>query len=400
MPEPRLQSRTRMAAMAVCAMLLAACQGGGVPAGLPGPQPAAPALPQTLPPATGETLGQGAVRLALFLPLGAEGNGSRIAAEFRNAAQMAIEDVGGAALEIVVKDTAGTPEGAARVAAEAVREGAAAALGPVFAGNVRAAADILRDAGRPVIAFSSDRSVAGGGVYLNSFQPEGLVERTLAYAAMQGYRDVVAIVPNGTAGDIAIAEARRTLTLHGGALVAAARYDYDNASVSVAVQQVSAALENADAIFIPDGGNSPNAIMAALAGTGVDLSGKKLLGTGQWTSSNLRDPALAGAWFADTDQTVLAGFRQRYAARFGEEPAASSALAYDTVVLAANVVAAQGAAGFRRDVLEAPSGFAGYAGIFRFRADGTAERGYAVYEVTDGAPRMISPAPRSFDGAG
>ena len=46
--------------------------------------------------------------------------------------------------------------------------------------------------------------------------------------------------------------------------------------------------------------------------------------------------------------------------------------------------------------LTRPSGFAGVDGLFRLLPDGTSERGLAILEVQDGAPRMIDAAPRSF----
>ena len=42
------------------------------------------------------------------------------------------------------------------------------------------------------------------------------------------------------------------------------------------------------------------------------------------------------------------------------------------------------------------SGFNGADGVFRFRADGTNERGLAVMEIDNNAATVISPAPRSF----
>ena len=42
---------------------------------------------------------------------------------------------------------------------------------------MQAVAPIARERGVPVIAFSTDRSVAGNGVYLLSFQPENEVKR-------------------------------------------------------------------------------------------------------------------------------------------------------------------------------------------------------------------------------
>jgi len=47
-------------------------------------------------------------------------------------------------------------------------------------------------------------------------------------------------------------------------------------------------------------------------------------------------------------------------------------------------------------VLTNPSGFAGIDGVFRFRPEGTNERGLAVLRVTPSGGQVISPAPHSF----
>ena len=51
---------------------------------------------------------------------------------------------------------------------------------------------------------------------------------------------------------------------------------------------------------------------------------------------------------------------------------------------------------FTEQVLTNPSGFAGIDGIFRFRRDGTNERGLAVLRVAPGGGQVVSPAPKSF----
>jgi hypothetical protein len=62
-------------------------------------------------------------------------------------------------------------------------------------------------------------------------------------------------------------------------------------------------------------------------------------------------------------------------------------------------VKTQGAQRFSPEVLTNASGFSGIDGLFRFRADGTNERGLAVLRVAAAGPQTISPAPRSFGGA-
>lgn len=380
----------------LAAMLgLAGCQ--SVDLGLPGSStPAVDPIPAILPAAKGEVIGSGPVRVAMLLPGTAPGNGAKIATDFRNAAAMAMEDFGAGKVELVIKDTQGLPGPTADVASEAVQEGASVVLGPLFSGNVTAASGILQPSGRLMIAFSSDRNAARPGVYLQSFMPEAIIDRTLAYATSQGVRDVVAILPNGAFGILAEAQARKSLEAAGGRLVAAVRYDYNDTAVDEAVRQAGEHLAEAQAIFIPDGGTTPGAIIAAFTRNGVEISGKRLLGSGQWTTADLANPALNGAWFADIDQSRVGGFVTRYQAKYGAEPSANAALAYDAVALVTGLAGQGDAAGITREMVESPSGFNGYTGIFRFRPDGTNERGFAVYEVQDAKAVIVSAAPTSF----
>jgi hypothetical protein len=75
-------------------------------------------------------------------------------------------------------------------------------------------------------------------------------------------------------------------------------------------------------------------------------------------------------------------------------------LAYDAVALIAALVKTQGAQRFSDEILTNPSGFAGIDGLFRFRADGTNERGLSVMRVTSSGGQVIAPPPRSFGASG
>jgi hypothetical protein len=55
---------------------------------------------------------------------------------------------------------------------------------------------------------------------------------------------------------------------------------------------------------------------------------------------------------------------------------------------------------FSQTVLTNPSGFTGIDGLFRFRPDGTNERGLAVLRVTSSGAQIIAPPPRSFGTSG
>lgn len=389
-------SRRHLLGAATALLALSGCQSS--PGGLPDqPVDQQPVVTQTLPPAKGEVIGGGPVRVALLLPLGAAGNAGKIGAELKNAARLAVDDFGADSLQIVVKDTAGEPSQAFAMATEATTEGSSAVLGPVFAAEVTQAASVLRPAGKIAIAFSSDQSVSGRGIYLNSFLPEGVVDRTVSHAFSQGYKSFVALVPNTPAGTLAERQLRSTLGVLGGTVLQVERYEPNDASVQVAASNIAGKANEAQAILIPDGGNSPNAVAAALRSNGVDLTSKKLLGTGLWGTASLGDPALAGAWFADIDQQKLGEFKARYKQKFGAEPSANAVLGYDSVALAVGIVKRQGAVGFTPAVIEQRAGFTGYGGVFRFGADGTNQRAYTVYEVQPGGGRkVVSPSPTSF----
>jgi len=50
-------------------------------------------------------------------------------------------------------------------------------------------------------------------------------------------------------------------------------------------------------------------------------------------------------------------------------------------------------------VLTNPSGFAGIDGVFRFRNDGTSQRGLAILRVTPSGGQVIAPALRTFSAS-
>ena len=72
-----------------------------------------------------------------------------------------------------------------------------------------------------------------------------------------------------------------------------------------------------------------------------------------------------------------------------------ASLAYDAVSLVALLSQGTPYHRFTRGALMDPNGFAGVNGIFRFKADGTSERGLAVLEVNTAGPVVVRPATAS-----
>jgi ABC-type branched-subunit amino acid transport system substrate-binding protein len=353
--------------------------------------------PQGAPGPQGATIGTGEVKVGLILPLSAGGNAGVAGQSMRNAAEMAIAEFNAPNIQLLVKDDAGTAEAARLGAQQSLDEGAEIILGPLFAQSVSVVGQVARPRNIPVIAFSTDANVASAGVYLLSFLPESDVDRIVQYAASTGKRSYAALIPDNAYGTVVEAAFKQAVARRNGQLVALERYPHDKAGMAGPARNVAQAAVRADALFIPDGGDAVPDIVQALAANGVNLKKIQLLGTGLWDDPRISaNPALDGGWFAAPDAAGYRGFSERYRARYKQEPGRTATLAYDAVALIAALVKTQGTQRFSAAVLTNPSGFTGIDGLFRFRTDGTNERGLAVLRVTSSGAQIISPPPRSF----
>src|SRR5207237_2865774 len=143
--------------------------------------------------AAGASVGEGQVRVGLVLPMTAQGNAGVAAQSMKNAAEMALAEFKSPNVQLLVKDDGGTPQGAQAAAQQAISEGAEIIIGPLFAQSVSAVGQVARSHNIPVIAFSTDASVAGRGIYLLSFLPETDVHRIVDFAIARGKRSFAAL---------------------------------------------------------------------------------------------------------------------------------------------------------------------------------------------------------------
>ena len=353
-------------------------------------------------PVSGETIGTGNVRIALLLPSSATGNAGVAATAMRNAAQLAVSDFQAADIQILVKDTGGTPAGAAAAAQAAISEGAELILGPIFAASVASVAPVAQRSRVPVVAFSTDTNVAGRGVYLLSFLPETDIQRAVSYAAAQGRRSFAAILPEGAYGTIAEGALQEAAARSGGRVIAIERYPPDAQAMVPAVQRLAQAASVADAVLIPDGPAAIPSLAPLLPVNGIDPGRVKLLGSGQWDSQAVRQvDTLIGGWYAAPNPAGWQQFQARYAGSFGQTPPRIVTLAYDAVSLAAALSGGVQGQRYTANVLTNPSGFSGIDGIFRFRRNGTNERGLAIIQITTGGgTQIVDPAPTGFTTSG
>jgi ABC-type branched-subunit amino acid transport system substrate-binding protein len=387
------------------AAFMAAC--ATTPTGGPIPQPpAGPAAPPSAQVQSSEGVTppfmrgreREVVRVGLLLPFSLR---PQDAAALYNAAELALFDHGDRNTLLIPRD-AGSTEVSANAAARAlVNDGADIIVGPVLREGVAGAASAARAQNIPVIGFSSDRTVAGNGVYLLSFQLEDEVARLIAFASERGIRSIALLAPSNEYGRRVEAALRTEAQRNGVTIVQAQLYNRTETDASAAATALAAAMRTqpAQAILIAENGGPLRSIGAALIAGGVNQRQVRLMGTSVWAGDAQREPTLQGGWYVAPDPGARTNFEARYQAAFGAAPTRLSSLGYDAVALAALLSRDQGARGFSRNRIENGEGFAGSDGLFRFRADGAIERGLSIIEIGQNTTTTLDAAPRAFPRA-
>lgn len=352
---------------------------------------------------------QKGVKVAILLPLTAKGNTAKIATALKQAGELAMFDFNNPDIILTAKDTKGTPAGAKVAAIEAINSGAELIIGPLFSKNVKAAAPIAQKAGVPMVALSSDRNVAGNGVYLLSFLAGQDVDRIISYAISHGKRRFGALIPDTAYGHIVESAFQKSIEKHGAQIVALKRFPVDPNGMLAPIEEIAKLARTTDpetkepieaqidALFIPSGPQIIPTLSPILPYFEVDTNAVKLIGTGSWDYNAIGgEKPLRKGWFPGPDPKGWRKFTERYAATYGAAPPRIASLAYDAVSLAVSLSKRPYGSRYTSRQLTRNSGFAGVDGLFRLRSDGTSERGLAVLEIQKFGPRVIDRAPSIF----
>lgn len=414
-PKHRFESAARVCAIAFAlaiGLLATACTSMKMAPPPPPPMAVGPPPPPPPPPRPLRTDQPGYLRLrntpagvvptrvALLLPMSSPSAEVRnLADALERAAELALFDSGNKTILLMPRDDGGTSDKAAAAAAKAINDGAELIIGPLFAQSVTAVAPVARAQHVPVVAFSSDRSVGGNGVYLLSFKPDTEVRRIISFAATRGHTSFAALVPRNAYGDIVVDAFRSSVMAAGGSIQTV--QPFDERAEAVAEPAASVATSGADAVLIGEGGQLLQSLAPALAVAGMNNHNVKYLGTGLWDDVSVqRQPMLANGWFAAPPPAAFRDFAAHYRRTYGTNPPRIATLAYDAISLTALLSSGKPYDRFTDSALTDPNGFSGIDGIFRFRDNGSAERGLAVLQVGANGFTIVDPAPRQFPAAG
>lgn len=358
------------------------------------------AIPQagadaTTPAFTGEE-----IPVALLLPL--SGKSADLGNAILDAAMLGLFDKyaslkGGSMPRITLlpKDTAGDSKRAAKVAGDAIDEGAQLILGPLFSQSVLAVKPVAAQRGVNVISLSNNKAVAGGNSFLFGFMPYQQVNRVLETAQQNGFTRIGALLPDTEYGRQIEDTLLDFSAMQGLPETSTFRYNPSGNSIKSDVQRFTRQSTDMDALLLADNGEALTSIIAQLQREGLNNEIVKYLGTGVWDDAGLETlPEMQGSWFASAPIHTYNGFEARFVASEGYTPPRIASLGYDAVAFAATLAMMDG---FDTASITQPSGFEGPAnGIFRFMQDGTIERGLSVLEFSTGGIQEVSSSPRMF----
>ena len=341
------------------------------------------------------TLGKGSMKVAMLLPLSAAGRVGEEGRKMRDAAQLAMSDLGNDLLTLTIEDTRGDEALARKMTVEAMGSGAKAVIGPVELSAARQLAQVSGTKRPPVLALAENFS-GSPGVYSVRLSEADSAAAAAAALAAKGKRKFVLFVAEGPGSEAVAKRVENSLSIYGASLAVTMPYRASGGGGEKAVADMAALVDKPDAIVVASGAGNPLALVSPLKSQGFLGKGVALIGSSRWLTYPLSDPLFDGAYIAALDLAETAPIATRFKATFNYDADVEVAYAYDMVALTAGIASAVGPRGLTRQVLENPTGFRGSTGLFRFRADGASERSMPFYQVRNGSLKQIEKSISGF----
>ena len=329
-----------------------------------------------------------------------------------------------------VRDTGGTPAGAAEAAQAAIAAGDGLILGPLTKDETAAVAPIAQKANVNMLAFTNDETLDAPGLWTLGISPGQQVRRVIGFTAQRGRTRTAAILPENAFGQIMATALRKETQRLGEPSPKVGFYQNgDFSSLTATVRSVAdfngrgAGLE-ARIRAARDQDDQAGRILAAklsrepippppfdtllLGATGEQLAemgtllpyfdvgapAVQLVGPMLWAhdaTSMASHDGLRDALYAAPDPASRAAFVQKFEQAYGgTAPRSVDDVAFDGAAIA---VLAAHEGGFTTRVLTNPTGFLGTDGVLVLLANGHVRRGLAVFKVAPGGPTIVSPAP-------
>ena len=317
----------------------------------------------------------------------------------------------------------------------AVASNPAVIIGPVFAQNAKILRDI-KPADTPALAFTSDISALGDGVFSMSLIPTNTIEATIQEMRERGGRQFIIIAPNNASGQTMAGAAkaitgtyniknvgvfyyneRDTESIKSTAM-AATMYTARNAANTRAKEilsdilnheklswaersNINKQLENInrtdtlgelpyDSVLFLGTGDDTKSMVSFLRYYGLGTRDAQFYGTPMWEEGDIAsDIAMTGAVFA-TMPDIPHEFSSIYENATGTHPTRMAAIGYDATIFAIGAIRSKN--NIAPYVMN-QSGYIGINGLFRMRPSGTNERALQIVRLNGDGTTTITRTP-------
>ncbi|MBO7556389.1 MAG: penicillin-binding protein activator [Alphaproteobacteria bacterium] len=385
------------------ALILASCQTSGTRY-----RPSSVFTPKPSPIEEAEMVTPESFRVGVLLPL--SGEAAAAGQGLKNAAMLALEDMGNQNLILQFYDTKSSPEGARIAAENAINQGVKLIVGPLMSTEVEAVSPISKRSNVPVVAFSTNEKVLQPQVYTLGLLVGEQIERIISYATMQGRGRFALLLPDNSTGIVVARETMKAVNKNGGRVVKIAFYPpetNDFSSIVKSLTNYSGVAENEtgeskhgrrldfDAVLIPETGSRLKSATAMFGYYDVFSPDVMFLGTSVWENTKLnKETTLNKAVYPTLSRNYSAYFNKKYHSLYGVYPNALSAFGYDAVALASSL-SKKNTSNLDAAITSA-DGFSGINGTFRIFANGKNQHSIDVMQITPKGDIVIDAAQRSF----
>ncbi len=378
------------------------------------------------------------IRIGILAPF--SGEYEQLGLEIKNTAMMGLYEISSSKVILQFYDTLGTPEGARIAIKEAIKQQVDIVIGPVFSSEVKAIRDIAIRENIEVLAFTSDPSVLGKGIYTLALLLPQQIERIVKYACGVGKKNIAIITQDNTFGELVVNSAiSSSYKCDNGAQISNVAYfspkEGDMISVIKSIAGDRSTFVDAtrrkqkqegeygadykleegeeeeidflsvyssswqipldfDALIIADEGANLRSLSAVLNYYDITSEEVMFLGTQQWSDSKLsQEKGLLGGIYPEIPVSGFIEFAKRYKDIYKTVPPRIASQVYDGIALVSLLANNKD---FSREALTDASGFSGVDGIFRLNSNGRSERGLSIMRISHPQSIVLESAPATF----
>jgi branched-chain amino acid transport system substrate-binding protein len=327
------------------------------------------------------------VNIALVVPL--SGENIITGQNFVHSTAMALRDLNNPLIKLMTFDS-NLP--AHELASKIEMSNPAVILGPIYSEETQKLAAALTNKELCILSFSNNSNSLNhkNCILLLGIMPEQSLLKIIDYSKNKGFKTVNILLPQNKYGQFVNGYLTKN-NLKNIAFYETNSPIKEQLTSNKGLQDLTKQPRENTAILLPD-----SRALAELSDTKTN-NNLKLIGGSLWEDKNTYSLGyLEKSWFASLPMESRARFESRFMDTYGYKPLKIASLGYDAITLIATILNNNASVPIKKNELLNRNGFNGITGLFRFLPDGTNERSFSVYEISNKQAVILDPAPEYF----